>query len=229
MNLADFIDHTTLQPTATPADIDALIAEAIEYRFAAVCVNGCYVKQVAAAMGDTPIKTAAVVGFPLGAMNQRAMIYETITACEDGAKEIDFVAHLPTLLDAVADATQSRFGELVEAARSVRSDVVVKVILETAALMAKVDATEVQRRIASACSAAEQAGCDFVKTSTGFHPAGGATVPAVTLLRKYAGSMKVKAAGGIRRYDDAIAMIDAGADRLGTSAGVAIMQRAAKI
>jgi len=113
---------------------------------------------------------------------------------------------------------------VVDAARSVDPQVVVKVIIESAVLSAGVDAAQAKARIAAACDAAAGAGCDFVKTSTGLHPAGGATVEAVRLMKKHAGSMKVKAAGGIRTFDQAMAMLDAGAHRLGCSASVAIVR-----
>lgn len=224
MELAKRIDHTNLKPEATPRDIDALVAEAKRHGFASVCVNGRFVQQASEGLAGSDVKTCAVVGFPLGAMKPSVKAIEATAACKDGAWEIDFVASLPALMAKDVAAATDEFMQIVTAARSVRPEVVVKAILETAALMQGVDAAEAEARIAAACRAAQQSGCDFVKTSTGFHPAGGATVEAVQLLRKHAGPMKVKAAGGIRTRDDAQRMIDAGADRLGCSAGVQIVQ-----
>lgn len=229
MNLAKRIDHTQLKAEATAADIDALTAEAREYGFASVCVNGAYVARVAEAMAGTDVKACGVVGFPLGAMKASIKAIEATAACKDGAAEIDFVAHLPLLLAKDEPAATDAFMQITTAARSVRPNVVVKVIIESAALMQGVDAAEAEARIAAACGAARSSGCDFVKTSTGFHPAGGATVEAVRLMNKHAGPMKVKASGGIRSYEDAVRMIDAGADRLGCSAGVAIVKGAARV
>src|SRR5690606_31772514 len=191
------------KPEATTRGIDALVAEAREHGFASVCVNGRFVAQVSKGLTGSDVKTCAVVGFPLGAMKPSIKAIEATAACKDGAWEIDFVASLPALMAKDVAAATDEFMQIVTAARSVRPEVVVKAILETAALMQGVDAAEAEARIAAACRAAQQSGCDFVKTSTGFHPAGGATVEAVQLLRKHAGPMKVKAAGGIRTRDDA--------------------------
>ena len=223
MDLARRIDHTQLKAEATTADINALIAEAREHGFASVCVNGAYIAHVAAGLSGTESRACGVVGFPLGAMKPMVKAIEATAACKDGATEIDFVAHLPLLLAKNEQAATDEFMQITTAARSVRPNVIIKVIIESAALMRQADPAEAEARIATACAAARASGCDFVKTSTGFHPAGGATVEAVQLMKKHAGPMKVKASGGIRSYDDAIRMIDAGADRLGCSAGVAIV------
>ena len=224
--IAPRIDHTILKPEATLEDIRRLCGEAREHGFASVCVNGCFVEQAAAELEGSPVKVCSVVGFPLGAMTPTMKAIEATTACKSGAEEVDFVAHLPHLLRADADAARDEFYEIVQAARAVRGRVVVKVILETAALgvgVVGVDGDEAERRIAAACKAARDSGCDFVKTSTGFHAAGGATVEAVRLMKRHAEGLKVKASGGIRTHQDALTMIDAGADRLGCSAGVAIV------
>ena len=222
--LASTIDHTLLKPEASEAEVRRIVEEAIEHGFASVCVNGCFTKFVAEMLRETrDVKTCSVVGFPLGAMKPRVKGMEAIAAAKDGADEIDFVAHLPHILAKDADAAEAEFVEVVKNARAVNAGIVVKVIIESAALMAGVDASEGEARIAAACEAATRAGCDFVKTSTGFHPAGGASVEAVKLMRKHAPNLKVKASGGIRTRDDALQMLDAGADRLGCSAGVAIV------
>ena len=190
--------------------------------FASVCVNGCYIKHVRDRLAGSAVKSCAVAGFPLGAMKPMVKAIEATSLVKDGAGEVDFVAHLPTLLAADAEAARAEFAELVKAARSVLPGVVIKVIIESAALMKDADDATAESRIAAACQAARESGCDFVKTSTGFHPAGGASAQAVKLMKKHAGPLKVKASGGIRSLDDAKAMIDAGADRLGCSSGVAI-------
>lgn len=225
--LAARIDHTLLKPEARPADIDRLTAEALEHGFASVCVNPVFAQRAAQALAGSKVKTCCVAGFPLGAGKPTVKAIEATAACKDGAREIDFVAHLPALLARDEQAAVIAFRELVAAVRGVSREVVVKVIVESAALMAGVSGDEGEARIAVACRAAVASGCDFIKTSTGFHPAGGATVEAVRLMKRHAeaagGGLKVKASGGIRTYDDATAMLKAGADRLGCSAGVAIV------
>lgn len=226
MNYAPLIDHTILKAEATREDVLRLCAEAAEHGFASVCVNGCFVTDAREALAGTNVKTCAVAGFPLGAMKPTVKAIEAVSLVKDGADEVDFVAHLPHLLTGDEDAARAEYLELVKAVRSVLPGVVVKVIIESAALMKDVDEAMAEMRVATACLAAMEAGCDFVKTSTGFHPAGGATVEAVTLMKKHAGAMKVKASGGIRTADDAKMMVEAGADRLGCSAGVAIVSGA---
>lgn len=219
---AAIIDHTLLKAEAPPEAIDRVCEEALQYGFASVCVNGVYTQRVAAKLKGSQVKTCVVAGFPLGASKPMIAAIEATSACKDGADEIDFVAHVPDLVAGDVDAAEANFREVVSAARTVNPNVVVKVILETAYLMDGVDAATADQRVATGCMAARRAGCDFVKTSTGFHPAGGATPEAVALLKKHAGPLKVKAAGGVRSLADAIKMVEAGADRLGCSAGVAI-------
>jgi deoxyribose-phosphate aldolase len=223
MNLARLIDHTLLKPEATEADIRRLVGEALEYGFATVCVNGRWVRLAAelirAAGGidmDFAVKICCVVGFPLGAVKPAIKAAETVAAIEDGAGEIDMVAPLNLLLEGQGIQLRDEIFQVVKAAHRSLSDVVVKVILETAAL------TEPQTALG--CGAARAAGADFVKTSTGFHPRGGATVETVRWLARYADGMGVKASGGIKDHSTALAMISAGATRLGTSSGVAIMR-----
>lgn len=223
-NLAPLIDHTILKAEATRDDVLRLCDEALEFGFASVCVNGCFVKDVADKLAGSSSKACAVAGFPLGAMKPMVKAIEATSLVKDGAGEVDFVAHLPTLLACDAEAARVEYAELVKAARSVLPGVCIKVIIESAALMKDADDVLAEKRIAAACEAAQAAGVDFVKTSTGFHPAGGASVQAVMLMKKHAGPMKVKASGGIRTADDATQMIDAGADRLGCSAGVQIVK-----
>jgi deoxyribose-phosphate aldolase len=225
MNIAGRIDHTILSAEAARPRVHKVVAEALERGFAAVCVNGVYVQDVATALRGSHVKTCAVVGFPLGANKATIKAIEATAAVKDGADEIDFVAHLPYLLERNPPAIKAEFFEIVRAARAVKPAVIVKAIVETAVLMKDVGAAEAEARIETACRAARETGCDFVKTSTGFHPAGGATAEAVCLLKKHSGGLYVKASGGIRTYEDAIAMLDAGADRLGCSASVAIVNQ----
>jgi deoxyribose-phosphate aldolase len=165
-----------------------------------------------------------VAGFPLGATSTTVKAIDATTSVKSGAQEIDFVAHLPYLLRKDVVSAKREFIEIVKATRAANPQVIVKVIIESAVLMRDTDTAEAAARIAAACQAARESGCDFVKTSTGFHPAGGASVQAVELMKKHSGGLYVKASGGIRSYDDAKCMIDAGADRLGCSASVAIVQ-----
>ncbi len=223
-NIASTIDHTILKPEATAQQVDAVIAEALQYSFASVCVNGCFIERVAAALAGSPVKPCAVAGFPLGAMQPKSMAEEAAELVRLGAQEIDFVAPLRYLMAADEKKAGQVMRQVVDAVRQTQDGVVVKVIIESAALMKDADEQLAEQRIAVACAAARAAGCDFVKTSTGFHPTGGATVQAVKLMRQHATGMKVKAAGGIRSYEDAANMLQAGADRLGCSSGVAIVK-----
>jgi deoxyribose-phosphate aldolase len=232
-SLARRIDHTILKPEATRADVHRLVREAVEHRFAAVCINGAFLRESrllldqAAERAPHGVKACAVANFPLGAMSPIAMALEATTLAKretGGADEIDLVAHLPALIDKDADGARDIISHTIRAVRAASPGIVVKVILETSALRAAASTdADFEAMIEAGCRAAREAGCDFVKTSTGFHASGGATVEAVRLLRKHAGPMQVKASGGIRSRDDALRMIDAGADRLGTSSGVAIV------
>jgi len=221
--LAGKIDHTILKPEATRLDIGGTTQEGLEYGFAAVCVAGVFVKQVALLLGSSRVRTCAVVGFPQGTSSTPAKAFEAVMAVKDGAAEIDVVAHLPNLLEHHGDAVYAELAEIVKAARSARSDVVVKVIIESALLLS-LGPDRGEGAIATACQAIRQSGGDFVKTSTGFHPAGGASIEAVKLMKKHGQGLKIKASGGIRDLKTARAMLDAGADRLGLSASVAILK-----
>lgn len=222
-DIAGTIDHTLLKAEATWPAVQKVVNEAIEHRFASVCINPVYVTGVSNALQDSDVKTCTVVGFPLGANDVTVKSSEAVIALKQGADEIDFVAALPFLLDCDEAAATDEFRRIADAARDTHGGVVIKVIIESAALMASDDAALAERRIATACKAATAAGLDFVKTSTGFHSAGGATVEAVRWMAKHAPALKVKASGGIRNHDDAVKMIEAGAHRLGCSAGVAIV------
>ena len=223
--LAARIDHTILKPEAMPADVDKVLGEALEYKFASVCISPPFVKQAAARLAGSGVKTCTVIGFPNGTHKPTVKAIEATSTVKDGAEEIDVVAHLPLLLAGNFEAARDELMEVVRGARAVRSDVVIKVIVESAALVA-INKDRAEETIALACRAVRESGCDFIKTSTGFHPAGGAQLHVVEWMKKHGGSIKVKASGGIRDYATAKRMIDAGADRLGVSASVAIVNEA---
>ena len=212
MNLARYIDHTNLKPTATPEDIEKLCAEARQFGFKAVCVNSCYVALASELLKGSDVLVCAVAGFPLGAMSTAAKKFEAEEAVKDGAGEIDMVMNIGLAKDGDWKGIEEDILAVKQAARGA----VLKVIIETCYL------TD-EEKIA-ACEAAVRAGAEFVKTSTGFGPAG-ATIEDVRLMKKAVeGKALVKAAGGVRDKATALAMIEAGADRLGTSNGVAIIQ-----
>ena len=210
--LEKYIDHTLLKAQATEADIARLCEEARIYGFHSVCVNGVWVDYCRERLAGSSVKISAVVGFPLGASEPRVKAYEAAAAVEDGASEIDMVL-------SVGHVLQGRFGvvatDIAGVVRAVDGRAIVKVILETGLL----DDTQ----IAETCRVAEAAGAHYVKTSTGFGP-GGATEAHVRLMRaSVSPSIGVKAAGGIRDGAAARRMLAAGANRIGTSAGVAIL------
>jgi deoxyribose-phosphate aldolase len=221
--LASKIDHTNLKPDALPADIHRLIAEAIEHRFATVCVAPAFVAKAAIELRGSGIALCTVVSFPHGTSKPTIKAIEATSAVKDGADEIDVVAHLPNLINNNFDAARLELIEIVKAARATRSTTVIKVIIESAALLA-LGPDRGEAAIATACRAIRESGCDFVKTSTGFHSAGGASEQAVRLIKKHAAGLQIKAAGGIRDLTTAKLMLEAGADRLGTSNSVAILR-----
>jgi deoxyribose-phosphate aldolase len=214
IELAAYIDHTLLRAEATAADIQRLCAEAREHRFHAVCVNGTRIELARHCLEDSEVKVVAVAGFPLGAMEADAKRYEVEAAVDAGAQELDVVLNLGRLKDGAMKFVLRELRDVVEAAQGMP----VKVIIETCLL------TDAEKRLA--CALVVESGASFVKTSTGFGP-GGATVADVRLLREAVGpKLGVKASGGIRDRATAMAMIEAGANRLGTSASVALMQAA---
>ncbi len=215
-DIAKFIDHTILKPEATPSEIEKLCAEAKEYRFAAVCVNPPYIKLCASLLRGTEVAVCAVVGFPLGAHTTPVKVFETRQAVADGAREIDMVINIGALKAKQFDFVRDDIRAVGDATHA--GGAILKVIIEAALLT---DDEKVR-----ACELAKQAGADFVKTSTGFGP-GGATAHDVALMaRAVSGELGVKAAGGIRNYEQAQAMIHAGATRIGASAGVKIVAEA---
>ena len=212
MELNRMIDHTLLKANATRAQIEKLCDEALQYNFASVCVNTCWVPLAHERLAGSEVNTCCVVGFPLGAMLTEAKAAETRLAVEAGADEVDMVINVGWLLDGDHDAVRDDIAAVVKAA----DGKCVKVIIEACLL------TDEQK--VKACELSVEAGATFVKTSTGFST-GGATVADVALMRKTVGdACKVKAAGGIHTADEAKAMVEAGADRLGCSAGIAIME-----
>ena len=220
-DLAAAIDHTLLLPEAPRAAIARLVAEAAEHRFAAVCVPPVYVAMAARALEGTPVRTGTVVGFPFGYVQPAARIAESSRAVEAGAQELDTVLNLSWLKGGEDQRVLDDLAAWVAAARAAGGGLTLKVILETALLTG-------DEKVRAALLAA-RAGADFVKTSTGFYPpqGGGATVADVALLARTVGpAVGVKAAGGIRDAATARALLAAGARRLGTSAGVAILREA---
>ncbi|MFM7427989.1 MAG: deoxyribose-phosphate aldolase [Elainella sp.] len=211
MQLNSYIDHTLLRPTATPDQIQRLCAEAKQHQFHAVCVNGCYVALASQLLAGSGVLVAAVVGFPLGAMSQAAKLYEAQQCLQDGADEIDLVLNLGWLKAQQDERVVAELGVI----KQTTGPKLLKVILETCYL------TDAEKQ--RACELAVAAQADFVKTSTGFGP-GGASFADVALLKQTVGNRaQVKASGGIKQAADALKLIELGATRLGTSAGVQLM------
>jgi deoxyribose-phosphate aldolase len=209
--IAGMIDHTLLKPDATDAQLRKLCEEAAKYSFWSVCINPCNIEKAKAMLEGTDVKVCTVVGFPLGQMTTEAKSFETKEAVFRGADEIDMVINVGRLKDKDYDYVK----EDIEAVVLAAGDKLTKVIIETCLL------TDDEK--VTACEIAKAAGATFVKTSTGFST-GGATKADIALMRMTVGKeMGVKASGGVRTYDDAIAMIEAGATRLGTSGSVAIV------
>jgi deoxyribose-phosphate aldolase len=213
-SMAARIDHTLLKPEAQPVQIVTLCEEARRYSFASVCINPLYVALAAEKLAGSPVLTCTVVGFPLGATPTRVKVFETRACLENGAREIDMVIPIGLLR---AGEYQAVFDDIMAVTETTHAaGALVKVILEMALL-------DQEQKIAG-CLLTKAAGADFVKTSTGFGP-GGATSADVELMRRVVGrDLGVKAAGGVRSLADARAMLAAGATRLGSSAGVKIMQ-----
>lgn len=213
--LNKYIDHTLLKPEATLAQVDHLIDEAKEYNFMSVCINPTWVSHAAERLADTDVKVCTVIGFPLGANTSALKAFEASSAIDDGANEVDMVINIGAAKAGDWDKVQADIKAVVDVADH---SVVVKVIIETCLLT---DEEKVK-----ACQAAKAAGADYVKTSTGFST-GGATVEDVRLMRETVGpDMGVKASGGVGNYQDAMAMIEAGASRIGASKGIQIMEAA---
>jgi len=216
--LAKRIDHTLRGPTASRAAVSALCEEAVRVGAASACVNPCHAAIVRDAVEGTPVKVCVVIGFPHGMTTSATKAAEAREAIADGADELDMVINIGALKDGDLEFVRADIAAVCAAARTADRPVVVKVILETALL------TDDEK--VTAATLAKDTGADFVKTSTGF-ASGGATVEDVALLRKTVGpKMGVKASGGVRDYETAVAMIDAGADRIGASRTLAILDGA---
>lgn len=212
MELNRLIDHTILKADATEVDVLRIIEEAKEYSFYSVCINPTWVALAKEKLQGAPVAVCTVIGFPLGANTSEVKAYETTNAIQNGADEVDMVINIGALKSEHFNKVQKDIEAVVEAAKD---RALVKVIIETALLE--------KDEIIKACELAKAAGADFVKTSTGFST-GGAKVEDVRLMRETVGpDMGVKASGGIHNEAEALAMVEAGATRIGTSAGVAIM------
>ena len=219
LELAKMIDHTILKADATQSDIEKLCDEAKKYNFASVCVNPYWVPLASDLLKNSTVKVCTVIGFPLGATSSESKAYETEIAILQGADEVDMVINVGAMKNNKTDIVEKDILSVVNSARktgkSQNKNIIVKVILETCYLT--------KDEIKNACICAKNAGADFVKTSTGFGT-GGATVEDVSLMKETVGeTMQVKASGGIRDYETAIKMIEAGATRLGTSSGISIV------
>jgi len=211
MNIAKFIDHTLLKPTAQRKDIEKLCNEAKEYNFASVCVNPCWVSYASKLLKGSDVKVCTVIGFPLGANDSAVKAFEAKTAIKQGASEVDMVINIGALKAGEYDIVKQD----IQAVREASTGKILKVIIETSYL------TDEEKQ--KACKICTACGADFVKTSTGFSD-GGATVYDVILMDAASGDkVKVKASGGIRTREDALKMIEAGASRLGTSSGIKIV------
>ena len=216
-DMAKMIDHTNLSPTATVDDIKKLCEEAKEHEFASVCVNPIYVPLAAKLLEESSVKVCTVVGFPLGANATEVKSYETRNAIKNGAQEIDMVMNIGAFKSGAYEIFKADIKSVVDATKKagVSSDIIVKVILECCYLD--------EEEIVKACEIVKDSGADFVKTSTGFGPEG-ATIEGVSLMRKTVGrDIGVKASGGIKNFDQALDMLDAGANRIGASSGVEIV------
>ncbi len=216
--LARMIDHTLLKPDATRDQIARLCDEARQYRFASVCVNPSYVGLCSKLLQDSDVAVCTVIGFPLGATLTQVKVFEAEQAMRHGATELDMVINVGALKSNDHEEVERDIAAVAQACHE--AGAILKVIIEAALL------SDEEKELA--CRLAQAAKADFVKTSTGFGP-GGATLEDVALMRRVVGdSMGVKAAGGIRTYQDAQNMINVGASRLGASAGVKIVQEAAE-
>lgn len=214
MNIAPYIDHTLLKPTATLPEIEKLCKEAVEYGFAAVCVPPLYVKKAKEFLGDADIKTATVIGFPFGYCAIEAKVAEMVLAVVDGADELDIVVNISAIKNGDWTFIANEINTIMPIVRN--KNKVVKVIIESGVLT--------DEEIIKCCDIYGAAGVDYVKTSTGYAEKG-ASIHAVQLIRAHlADSIKIKASGGIRSYSFAKELINAGANRLGCSASVKIIE-----
>lgn len=212
MEINRIIDHTLLKPESTEEQIDKLLDEAKEYNFFSVCVNPVWVKKCAESLKDSDVKVCTVIGFPLGANTKETKAFETKNALENGADEIDMVINIGLLKSKKFDAVKEEIEELAKICHN--EGAILKVILENCLLT--------KEEIVKACELSDEAGADFVKTSTGFSTSGADSSDVALMKKSVSDRVKVKASGGIRDYKKSLEMIENGADRLGVSAGVNI-------
>lgn len=212
MEINRIIDHTLLKPESTEEQIDKLLEEAKEYNFFSVCVNPVWVKKCAESLKDSDVKVCTVIGFPLGANTKETKAFETKNALENGADEIDMVINIGLLKSKKFDAVKEEIEELANICHN--EGAILKVILENCLLT--------KEEIVKACELSDEAGADFVKTSTGFSTSGADSSDVALMKKSVSDRVKVKASGGIRDYKKSLEMIENGADRLGVSAGVNI-------
>jgi deoxyribose-phosphate aldolase len=215
--IARLIDHTILKPEAVRADVRQVAEESLRFQFASACINPCWVPMVAQMLRGSSVRVCTVVGFPLGATSTAAKVAETLTALREGAEEIDMVINIGALRGGEEDVVRQDIAAITAPVHDHSG--IVKVIIETALL------TDDQKVLA--CSLAQEAGADFVKTSTGFAKSG-ATVADIELMRRAVGpNMGIKASGGVRTLEDLKAMVAAGATRVGASSSVKIIEATA--
>lgn len=219
--LARKFDHTNLQQEATEGDITRLCEEAVRCGFFAVCVNPCYVRLAGTLLSGTSVKICTVADFPLGANIASIKVAETEEALGQGADEIDVVMNVGLFKSGRTAEVETELRQVADKIKSAGASKISKVIIETGLLSSK--------EIEVACKIVNQSGADFIKTSTGFSKAGGATIEALEIIQRHRGKLKVKAAGGIRNLDTALAMLRAGADRLGASQSVSILEELQKM
>jgi len=213
--LAGMIDHTLLKPDAVPGDIVRLCGEAKHYGFASVCINQCYINTASKELAGSPVAVCSVIGFPLGASAPSTKAFEAAAAVRSGANELDVVINIGFLKGGLLDLVKSDLAGVVERSRLAGRNTVVKIILETCLLTDNEKIT--------ACRLAVDSGADFVKTSTGWGNSGATTADVALLKRTVGSNAGVKASGGIRNLAAAISMLEAGATRIGTSSGPAII------
>ncbi len=213
--LAARIDSALIIPEATLPDFQAAAAEAMQLQLAAFCVPGTWVATVRE-MIRPPVKLCGVIAFPHGNDTPAVKAFAALDVLKNGAEEIDLVANLAHLINADYESARAELTEVATAARTVRPDVVLKVIVESAVLM-KLPPDRAEAALACACRAIRDSGCHYIKTSTGFHPAGGVSLEALRIIKKYSHGIKIKASAGVRDWPAAQAVLEAGADRIGTS------------
>ena len=218
MNIAAYIDHTVLKPTTTIGDVEKICAEAMKYQFAAVCVPPLYVKKAKKLLGDSSIKVATVIGFPFGYAAIEAKVAELVLAIIDGADELDVVINISAIKNNDWQFLANEINAILPIVKN--KNKLIKVIIESGILT--------DEEIIKCCDLYGAAGVDFLKTSTGYAEKG-ATVEAVQLMRKHlADNVRIKASGGIKNYHFAKQLIDAGANRLGCSSSLSIVNEAAE-